>query len=93
MLFKSTQETKAVEGLGLGSTGYHVWFGSSANFQNPDCPEIGRFPSWTKNPPNNFFFKVFVSNRFSRFFVYFQIHPNLEILTPNLCPGTLSYKN
>ena len=24
------------------------------------------------------------------FLVYFQIHPNLELLTPNLCPGTLS---
>ena len=31
---------------------------------------------------------------FSRFlFVNFQIHPNLELLIQNLCPGTLSYEN
>ena len=39
----------------------------------------------------NFFFS---KNFFSRFFfVLFQIHPNLELLTPNLCPWTLSYDN
>ena len=35
-----------------------------------------------------FFFKIFFS-----FFFFFQIHPNLDFLTPNLCPGTLSYEN
>ena len=24
---------------------------------------------------------------------FFQIHPNLELLTPTLCPWTLSYDN
>jgi hypothetical protein len=31
---------------------------------------------------------------FLKFFLfYFQIHTNLNFLTPNFCPGTLSYEN
>ena len=64
----------------LSSTGHHVRSGSLPNFQNPDCPETGRFRSRTrdtllkieKKSPKCFFFQMFFQMFFPNVF-FFQM--------------------
>ena len=49
LLFSEGLKFQALEGLKSNvktdDSSYYVRSGSPANFQNPDCPETGRFPS------------------------------------------------